>query len=243
MVRVLAHARKVGLSNTKEFTFRAFFMAPAHDRLRSHDPLNDPRFETEWKKFDLLVRHDGVAERALVLVYQRNDDRGQGRTFHGSYGGLEASPTVAHVWRRAKGPLEARVLVPAPVGSGEEPAALWARSAARLRRASRPGGRLHPLPPPSGTPGARRRRATSAGGHWAHLLVVRPPGDRRDGPGHALLRRLQPAGRARLPDGGHLLRDDLSGVSARRACGSAGSAADRYRLPREPAGTSRCRPR
>jgi hypothetical protein len=41
MVRVLAHAEKLGLTNTDESTFRAFFMAAAHDG------LGTPRFQTE----------------------------------------------------------------------------------------------------------------------------------------------------------------------------------------------------
>ncbi|MBY3552580.1 hypothetical protein [Modestobacter lapidis] len=55
MTRVLAHAEKVGLANTEEFTFRASFMSAAHDR------LGCPRFQTEWRKFDLLVQDGDVA--------------------------------------------------------------------------------------------------------------------------------------------------------------------------------------
>jgi hypothetical protein len=52
MRRLLAHAEKVGLPNTDECTLRAFFMAAAHDLLG----MPGPRFETEWRKFDLLVK-------------------------------------------------------------------------------------------------------------------------------------------------------------------------------------------
>jgi hypothetical protein len=55
LVRLLEHAGKVGLANTEEFTFRSFFMAAAHDL------LDDPRFQTEWRKVDLLVQHGNVA--------------------------------------------------------------------------------------------------------------------------------------------------------------------------------------
>jgi hypothetical protein len=171
MVRLLDHADKVGLTNTEEFTLRAFFMAAAHDLRPSR------RFQTEWKKFDLLVQDDdvatliefkyylhrrsadldgtagrpkggagpkneaefaaclaklrttavpGVAQRALVLVYERDDDRGRETSFHGSYGALEESAAVARVWRLAEGPLEARVLQPTDGRGGEDAAVLWA---------------------------------------------------------------------------------------------------------------------
>src|SRR3954468_22776393 len=55
MVRILDHSEKVGLANTEEFTFRAFFMAAAHDRLAT------PRFQTEWRTFDLLMQQGDAA--------------------------------------------------------------------------------------------------------------------------------------------------------------------------------------
>jgi hypothetical protein len=56
MRRLMAHADKVGLHNTEEFTLRAFFMSAAHDLLVPRRP----RFATEWKKFDLLVQLDNT---------------------------------------------------------------------------------------------------------------------------------------------------------------------------------------
>lgn len=55
MKRLLTHAGKVELSNTEEFTFRAFFMDAAWDL------LDHPTFQTEWNKFDLLVQVGGAA--------------------------------------------------------------------------------------------------------------------------------------------------------------------------------------
>jgi hypothetical protein len=153
---------KVGLANTEEFTFRAFFMAAACEL------LDKPRFQTEWAKFDLLVQAggtasliefkyyllrrnyhldgtpgpkkgaagtkneaefhacinklrnsvlDGIDERRLVLVYERDDHvPGRGsRSLHSSYGQLAPSTSLARVWSFASGPLEARVLEPIPV--------------------------------------------------------------------------------------------------------------------------------
>lgn len=56
MRRLMAHADKVGLHNTEEFTLRAFFMSAAHDLLVPRRPI----FATEWKKFDLLVQRDNT---------------------------------------------------------------------------------------------------------------------------------------------------------------------------------------
>lgn len=47
------HADTVGLSNTDEFTFRAFLMRA----IKHIDPSVE--FETEWNTFDLLVTGDG----------------------------------------------------------------------------------------------------------------------------------------------------------------------------------------
>jgi hypothetical protein len=61
MVRLVAHAAKVGLPNTEEFTFRALFMAAAHDL------LDRPRFQTEWARFDLLVQ---LGEHATLIEFK-----------------------------------------------------------------------------------------------------------------------------------------------------------------------------
>jgi hypothetical protein len=61
MFRLVAHAAKVGLSNTEEFTFRGLFMAAAHDM------LDRPRFQTEWERFDLLVQ---LGEHATVIEFK-----------------------------------------------------------------------------------------------------------------------------------------------------------------------------
>jgi len=153
--RLLEHASRVGLQNTEEFTFRSFFMACA----ASH--LDMPVFQTEWHRFDLLVREpdnvtliefkyyilrrtidlDGqplrykggagpknesefwdcvrklrdtapaaVADRFLVLIYERETKRASKYSFHASYGRLSSEPPVADVWAHRDGPLEARVL-------------------------------------------------------------------------------------------------------------------------------------
>ena len=47
--RLLDHASLVGLQNTEEFTFRSLFMACAAAL------LDKPVFQTEWRRFDLLV--------------------------------------------------------------------------------------------------------------------------------------------------------------------------------------------
>ena len=61
MKRIIEHAGKVGLSNTEEFTFRAAFMAAAHDLLPG------VAFQTEWKKFDLLVT---TAQAATIIEFK-----------------------------------------------------------------------------------------------------------------------------------------------------------------------------
>lgn len=70
LTRTLEHAAAVGLSNTEESTFRAFFMAAAHH------VLDAPRFQTEWKKFDLLVQADREATLVEFKYYllRRNFD-------------------------------------------------------------------------------------------------------------------------------------------------------------------------
>jgi hypothetical protein len=62
MRRLLAHAEKVGLPNTDECTLRAFFMAAARDQLGP-----SPRFQTEWRKFDLLVQ---TGELATIIEFK-----------------------------------------------------------------------------------------------------------------------------------------------------------------------------
>jgi hypothetical protein len=61
MTRLLAHADKVGLANTDECTFRALFMASAHDL------LDAPRFQIEWRRFDLLVQ---VGDNATIVEFK-----------------------------------------------------------------------------------------------------------------------------------------------------------------------------
>lgn len=61
MKRIMEHADKVGLSNTEEFTFRAAFMAAAYDLLPG------VVFQTEWKKFDLLV---STAQAATIIEFK-----------------------------------------------------------------------------------------------------------------------------------------------------------------------------
>lgn len=59
---------------------------------------------------------DGIDQRRLVLVYHRDDHvtGRSSRSFHGSYGQLAPSASVARVWAFAHKSLEARVLEPAP---------------------------------------------------------------------------------------------------------------------------------
>ena len=85
MRRILTHAAKVGLSNTDEFTFRAFFMAAAHDYFGS----TRPRFQTEWHRFDLLVQFDEIATVLEFKYYIRRrtfDLRGNPLDFKGGPG-------------------------------------------------------------------------------------------------------------------------------------------------------------
>jgi hypothetical protein len=62
MRRLLAHAEKVGLANTDECTLRAFFMAAAHDHLKP-----SPKFQTEWRRFDLLLQ---VGDLATIIEFK-----------------------------------------------------------------------------------------------------------------------------------------------------------------------------
>jgi hypothetical protein len=158
MRRLLVHAEQVELPNTDECTLRAFFMAAARDLL-----VPRPRFQAEWRRFDLLVQIDelatviefkyylqrharglsgeplgfkggpgpqneaefnacvqklrtnvppGVADRRLVLVYERESVRRSRHSFDQSYGDLSAREDLADVHQFAVGPLEGRVLRP-----------------------------------------------------------------------------------------------------------------------------------
>lgn len=160
--RLLSHAELVGLANTEEFTFRSMFMAQA---ATAHPSM---RFQTEWKKFDLLAQceaqstliefkyyvlrrtsgldgtpggfkggagpknenefwrcveklatqvPDSIAERFLVLIYEREYGRRSRYSFHTSFGAIEPKGPVTDVWSISDGPLEGRVLKIAPHGS------------------------------------------------------------------------------------------------------------------------------
>src|SRR6266511_4274431 len=83
MTRILAHADKVGLANTDECTFRALFMAAAHDL------LDAPRFQTEWRRFDLLVQMGAdatVVEFKYYLVRRTFGLRGEPLGYKGGAG-------------------------------------------------------------------------------------------------------------------------------------------------------------
>ena len=54
MDRLAEHARRVGLANTDEFTFRSLFLA----ELKRLAPSAE--CQTEWHKFDLLLQAGGV---------------------------------------------------------------------------------------------------------------------------------------------------------------------------------------
>jgi hypothetical protein len=84
MRRLLAHADKVGLPNTDECTLRAFFMAAAHD-LPGMPP---PRFQTEWRTFDLLVQIGTLATIIEFKYYLRRRTLGLGGEHLGFKGGL-----------------------------------------------------------------------------------------------------------------------------------------------------------
>jgi hypothetical protein len=165
MRRVCEHADKVGLTNTEEFTFRAFFMAATYDMAVTFGLLEGLHFHTEWRSFDLLVRLGGIATllefkyyvirrtynldgthgdfkggpgpqnwseftaalhklhaamvpglgpRRLVVVYKRDDMLPKGQSWHKSFGDLEPDESIARIWPRASGPLEARIFKPTP---------------------------------------------------------------------------------------------------------------------------------
>ncbi|MEZ6162928.1 MAG: hypothetical protein R3B67_00655 [Phycisphaerales bacterium] len=51
-----------------------------------------------------------IAERFLVLVYEREYPKRSRFSFHNSYGDITAKPPVSEVWAITRGPLEARIL-------------------------------------------------------------------------------------------------------------------------------------
>lgn len=159
MRRLLVHAEKVELPNTDESTLRAFFMAAAHDLLGAPRL----RFQTEWRRFDLLVQlgefatvvefkyylkrrtrglrgeHLGfkggpgpqneaefracvqklrtavlpdMADRRLVLVYERESYGRSRHSFDHSYRDLGPGDELTDVHSLTVGPLEGRVLRP-----------------------------------------------------------------------------------------------------------------------------------
>jgi hypothetical protein len=159
MRRLLVHAEKVELSNTDESTLRALFMAAAHDLLG----MPQPRFQTEWRGFDLLVQlgdlatiiefkyylkrrtrglrdeHLGfkggpgpqneaefracvqklrtaalpdIADRRLVLVYERESYGRSRHSFDHSFRDLSTGEDLIDVHSLTVGPLEGRVLRP-----------------------------------------------------------------------------------------------------------------------------------
>ncbi len=83
MRRLMAHADKVGLHNTEEFTLRAFFMSAAHDLLLPQRP----HFATEWNKFDLLVQLDGTFTIVEFKYYLVREKRSLDGTRTGHKGG------------------------------------------------------------------------------------------------------------------------------------------------------------
>jgi hypothetical protein len=85
MGRLLAHAEKAKLANTDECTLRAFFMAAAHDLLGAPRP----EFQTEWRRFDLLVQVHGLAtviEFKYYLQRSTHGLRGEALGFKGGPG-------------------------------------------------------------------------------------------------------------------------------------------------------------
>jgi hypothetical protein len=83
MIRLLAHADKVGLPNTDVRTLRAFFMAAAHDLLG----MPRPRFQTEWDSFHLLVQVGALATVIEFKYYMQRRKFGLGGEFLGFKGG------------------------------------------------------------------------------------------------------------------------------------------------------------
>ncbi len=51
-----------------------------------------------------------IADRFLVLVYERDYPKRSRYSFHNSYGNITAKPPVSEVWPLCRGPLEARIL-------------------------------------------------------------------------------------------------------------------------------------
>jgi hypothetical protein len=84
MRRLLVHAEKVELPNTDECTLRAFFMAAAHDLLGAPRP----RFQTEWRRFDLLLQIGGLATVIEFKYYLQRCTRG----LRGEHLGFKGGP-------------------------------------------------------------------------------------------------------------------------------------------------------
>lgn len=65
-----------------------------------------------WKCVNKLATQapSQIAERFLVLVYEREYPKQSRCSFHNSYGGITAKPPVSEVWTLSRGPLEARIL-------------------------------------------------------------------------------------------------------------------------------------
>lgn len=113
MVRLLAHAKKVELPNTEESTFRAMFMAAAHDL------LDAPRFQTEWRRFDLLVQVGGAAiviEFKYYMVRRTFGLRGEPMHLKGCAGhlkGCAGSKNEKEFWNCVR---KLRTVVPPEIG-------------------------------------------------------------------------------------------------------------------------------
>jgi hypothetical protein len=89
MRRLLAHAEKVELPNTDESTLRAFFMAVAHDQL-----VPRPRFQTEWRRFDLLLQ---IGELATVIEFKYYVQR-RSQGLQGELLGFRGGPGLKNDW-------------------------------------------------------------------------------------------------------------------------------------------------
>jgi len=110
MRRLLEHAEKVELANTDECTLRANFMAAAYDQL--YPPR--PRFQTEWKRFDLLVQVGGwatVIEFKYYMVRRTYGLRGEPLAYKGGAGPKNESEFYACVQKL-------RTALPREVGDG-----------------------------------------------------------------------------------------------------------------------------
>ena len=169
MKRLVTHANKVGLANTGEFTFRAFFMEAAWDL------LDRPEFETEWNKFDLLVRVGDVATLIEFKYYlwRRTYDLegGPGRRkggagaknekeFEDSLAKLRSAPVVGITHRRLVLVYADDSHLPgrsfhasyAALGESEQIAEVWRVSADAADGCRLEGRIFRPTPPTSPSP-------------------------------------------------------------------------------------------